>query len=171
MSELGSMAELEGKKDTLEAETEQEIEEAEENREEAAEACDVLDNQPQPSIDDTKQGLNDICDSLDGHVKEETERHQERVDERVESEKSDLSEPVREGEEVENDAAAEIEGKATGAGRYEGEMHDAAGTRSEAAELLGELGEASEEHQEQSTGEVERLSEEAKAAAEALRRY
>lgn len=171
VTELGSMAELEGKKGRLEGETERELEEADENREEVAEVCEVLDDGPPPSLEDTVHDLNQILDGLDGHIEEETERHREQVVERVGTEKSDLSEPVRDGQEVEHDAAAEIEGRAARAGRYGGEAHDVAARRTEAEELLAELGDESEEHQEHSRDEVERLSQEARAAADALRRY
>jgi len=171
MTELGSLAELKGKKGELEDETERELREADENREEAAEASDALGDQPEPSVDETRQGLNDVLEGFGRHVEDETERHRELVADRVETEKSDLSEPVREGEETEREAAAELGARAGKAGRYGENLVEGEGKRSEAAELLGDLGQESEDHQERSTEEAERLSREAKAAAEALKRY
>ena len=60
---------------------------------------------------------------------------------------------------------------ADGAGRYLTEIEQTARARSEASEFLRGIADSSEDHQEKSGEESEGLSEEAKAAAEGLRRF
>ncbi len=171
MSELGSKTEVKDREKDLEDQTQDELDKAGENVDEAQSAREALESGADPGLTDTVEALNRVADCVDDQIGAETAKHQAETGDRIEAETTELSEPVREAEESERTAADEIEGKTDGAGRYRDGVHEYAEVRVEAAEFLGEVGDESEQHQELSREEIERLSDQARAAAEAIRRF
>ena len=171
MKEWGSKRELEQAKENLEGRTRERLDGAEENRREVEEASRLLDGQDSPAMRETADALNRIADEFAAEVDSEVGSQETTVRESVEEERSDVSDPAREGSDIEARASGNLEAGTEVSGRYAEQLADAGRERSEAAEFLSEVAEASESHQETSAEELEKLSEEARRAAEAIQRF
>ncbi|MGV8041433.1 MAG: hypothetical protein AB2L07_15705 [Thermoanaerobaculaceae bacterium] len=171
MRELGSKKEVQEEKKRTEGVTDEKIERAEDHRQELDRTREVWERPEMPSLKDTAEALRRIADVLERHAGGETERHEGEVMDGVEGEHEEVSEPTREGAATEEKAAQDLDAGAAESGRYNPEVQQARRERSEAHDFLRDVSEDSEGHQEKSKAEIERISQEAKTAAEALRRF
>ncbi len=171
MRELGSKRDVTEKEKHTEAETDQRLEHAKEHTQEVETARGAWDAMDSPALLDTAEELRRIADVIERHATGETERHHGDVMEGVDAERQEVSEPTSEASVDEERTGREVEGRGEGAGRYATEIEQTARSRTEAAEFLRGVADASDSHQEKSREESERLSEEAKNAAEGLKKF
>lgn len=168
--EWASKQELESEKDEREKETGEAVKEAEENEREVGETSAAMDAQDSPVLRETADSLNRIAEEFAAQAGLEIGRHETQVEERVDGERADVSEPAREGGEKEKEQASALESRGSGAGRYLEKLTQAARERGESASFLEGVAEASDRHQGESREESERLAEAARRAAEGIRK-
>jgi hypothetical protein len=168
--EWSSKQELKTEQETLEGKTAEALKEAEQNQKEVGETSAAMEAQESPVLKETADALNRIADEFAAEAGREIGRHESEVEDSVGGERADVSEPAREGGEKEKEQASAIESRGAGAGRYLENLTRAARERSEAADFLSGVADGSERHQGESKGESERLAEEARRAAEAIKR-
>ena len=171
MRELGSKKDVSEREKHAEDQTEHRLDDAKEHEEEVEATRETWDGMDNTALSDTAEELRRIAAVIERHVAGEAERHHAEVMEGVEGERRDVSEPTSDASADEERVAKNVEGRGDGAGRYLTEIEQTARARSEASEFLRGIADSSEDHQEKSRDESERLSEEAKGAAEGLKKF
>jgi len=169
MRDLGSKHELQERAREHQETTNERLDATREHEQELERATTDWAEQGEPSLTDTAEALNRLADELQQEALAHTDEHEQRVDEGIDTEHADVSEPTREAEAVEREASSQLEHSTTH--DYEHHLHDAARERNDAATFLADTADDSETHQEGSKRDIEQLSRAAQAAADAIRRF
>lgn len=108
-----------------------------------------------PIIQETADAVNDARDGFDEHIVIKSKETGSKVEEPRDLEKSEVSDPAREGAQNESQAARAAEAAAEGSQRFGRHISDMASPRHDAAKVLDEIAEKSEEHQAEVTARKE----------------
>lgn len=105
---LKSKNEVQVNKDVIEGKAKEEVKESEMITKDSVDASDVWGKQREPSLSDTADGLNRTAESLRSDIREQHGEQAEKVDESIETQLWEVSEPAREGAKEAGAAAAEF---------------------------------------------------------------
>jgi hypothetical protein len=138
---------------------------SEEIKDDAEAARDDWADQQEPSLTDTADTLNDIAGCLKSDIIEQHDGQAEKVDDSIDTQHKEVSEPAREGEAIEREAADGLDVASGRNKRYGKNLVDAAEARRDAEKFLREVAETDEQHQERGK---DTLEEHRRAVAEAV---
>lgn len=150
-----SKSDWQEKRKEQEDKTDQGLEESDEIKGEGETASRDFSDQPEPSLTDTADELNALSDGLKDDIRREHGAQAEVVDGSIEEQKQEVSEPLREIEQTEGQAAESLDAASSGAGRFEGRLREAAEQRRDAESFADETAEEDEGHQDTSRDTVE----------------
>lgn len=171
MNDFGTKTEVKEKDKRLRDETKESRDRAKEHAEEVKKAADALGRSDVPFLRETADRLNEIGDNFKQEANDRSGKEKEQVDTKVDTEKTELSDPVRDGESRERRSAEQVSAAASEAREYRRSTDEAKDAHTDVAEFLKDVAEDSERHQDESRRDGEEITRAAKAAAESLRRF
>lgn len=127
--------------------TDQEVSESDEIKKDGEDASDSWREQREPSLSDTADDLNRIAESLRSDIREQHGEQAEKVDESIETQRREISDLAREGENEERAAADDFDVAASKNKRFGKIIAEAAELRRDAEFFLREVADSDEEHQ------------------------
>lgn len=127
--------------------TDQEVSESDEIKKDGEDASDSWREQREPSLSDTADDLNRTAEMLRSDIREQHGEQAEKVDESIETQRREISEPARAGESEEKAAADEFDVTASRNKRFGKIIEEASKLRRDAESFLGEIADTDEEDQ------------------------
>jgi len=127
--------------------TDQEVSESDEIKKDGEDASESWRGQREPSLSDTADDLNRTAESLRSDIREQHSEQAEQVDESVETQRREISEPARAGEGEERSAADEFDVAASRNKRFGRIIAEASELRRDAESFLREVADTDEEDQ------------------------
>jgi len=134
-------------------------------KEDADTAQSDWSGQDDPVLSDTADALNAVAEELKADIQQQHGEQAETVDESIETQRQEVSEPARQDESTERTAADQMDVASGRNKRFGKKLSDASDQRRDAEEFLRELAEADEADQEQSK---ETLDEHRRAVEQAI---
>lgn len=171
MNDLGSKQDVTDRDEQYQKETDEKLDEAREHQEGLNNAADELQGMASPTLSDTAEDLNRAVDELQAEAQSNIDSHDREVADGIDAERTEVSEPVRDAEDIDRQAAADLFSASSSAGDYSGNIDDAGGIRDHAADFLQDIADGNEEHQDLSNRDNDALVAESKATADSIRRF
>jgi hypothetical protein len=171
MNDLGSKQDVNDRDEQYQKETDQKLDEAREHQEGLNNAADEFEDMAPATLSDTAEDLNRAIDQLQNEAQANIENHDREVADGIDTERIEVSEPVRDAEDIDRQAAADLFSAASSAGDYSGNIEDAGGIRDHAADFLQDIADGNEQHQDLSNRDNDALVTESKATADSIRRF
>lgn len=134
----------------LEKKTDTEEQKSAEINGDANDAQSAWSVQDDPVLSDTADALNAEAEDLKSEIQGQHGEQAEKVDESIEIQRKEVSEPAREDESTERSAGDELDTASSRNKSFGKNLSEAAGQRRDAEQFLAELAEADEADQEQS---------------------
>jgi len=160
-----SKSELQENKQEREERTDAEEEVSAEIKDDADSAQSDWSGQDDPVLSDTADALNAAAEELKSDIQGQHGEQAEKVDESIETQRKEVSEPAREDESIERSAGDELDAASGRNKRFGKNLSDAGEQRRDAEQFLAELAETDEADQEQSK---ETLDEHRRAVEQAI---
>ena len=169
--ELFGRSEIEQNERKLRDSTDENVERGRGEKDELETAVEVWNEAGDPSLAETAEALSRIADDLAATGDARMTEAREMIDETVDAEKTEVSEPAKDAESSDRAMADHLDLGASTAEHFREQLLDGAREGRDGADFLKEIAEQSEGHQQESLAEAERLAIEAKAAADAIKRF
>lgn len=163
--------EIHAQEQELRKATDEKLDDARMKAEQTEALRNLLETLEDPLLEETAEGLNRVVDDAAREAQEQADVSARRVEQSVEAERREVSEPADEAAAKERFAAGRLEAGKVELELFTSQLEEAMDQRDEAARFLDEIREASTDHQDSSTRTAEDISRSAKSAASALRKF
>jgi hypothetical protein len=128
-------------------------------------------DQQEPSLSDTADELNAIAADLKSEIQEQHGEQAEKVDESIDGQRRDVSDPARDDEKIESAAADGFDAASVGNKRFGKILAEAGDQRRDAEIFLNELAETDETDQQESSDTLSRHRQEVEDAIQNIREF
>ncbi len=171
MRDVRNKREYEDRDRELSRETDEQLDDEKEEARQLEDIKRAFDDLNDTALTETKDHLNKIVDATKTKGMERIETAQEKVEDGVETERKEISDPAEENSSIAKFDAGGLEVASRSIERYEGELLDAMREKDEESEFFTELAEQSKDHQETDRREGQETAAEARNALNALRSF